>query len=608
MYIVTVAIFKKGLREDLSFWSASEQAPGTVVSVPIRGKYVLGTIVDCEALSTQKASIKKAPFEIRKITSIKGKLPFSVEAMNEVKNFAKNYAVSVSEILGDTITDAGIDVLLDYEPEALSNKSLTYIHEPKSKRIVMYRRFVREALSNKKIIIIVVPTKAMGRRIHTSISTGIEKHVVMGLESGESSVKLFKEICSSGRSVCLITNSKNAFALFPYADVLIIDDCGSRFYTNRKKPHIPYNELLINMAEVSKLKTILAGSYFNIKQYSLIKNKKIDANSDSNTRFLIDSVKIEFIKRDKENWEVFPSDSKNIFESENQKRIFILSPKSGLFPITICNDCKHTLTCKICSAPMKLFERKNLVREYVCPRCANRHTANITCPICHSWNLNPFGIGSERVIELIKEKYQGINVFYIDENSTNSECRKKIKEWHLAGGVLVGSERIMNKIDLEPEIVCLVSVDSMFGIPNYRITERVLETILNASDIATEKTYVITGLEDEYLFSEIKRGTLSMFYADELADRQNLDFPPYGYLLNIRKVIRKTDLPIVKRLIQELDNNIEVNIYTKDQGNLIVIATSLYKPKTWLEKIAPNIPKLFDQSFDIFVNETEWLN
>src|SRR5574343_843349 len=608
MYIVSVAVFKKGMREDLSFWSANEQQPGTIVSVPIRGRYVLGMVVNSEPIQTQKANIKSAPFELRKITSIKGKTSYTDESIIEIKNFAKEYSVSVSEILGDTIGDDGISILLGYEAEALSNKSFSYIHEPRKKRMLMYKRFVREALSNKKVILIVSPTKAFGKNIFDYISPGIEKRIIMGLESGEASPKLFKNVCTSGKSICLITNAKNAFALLPFADVLIIDECGSRFYTNRKKPHIPYNELLTRVAQKSKLKTIITNIHININQYLLTKQKDLVPNSESNTRFLIDSANINFIKRDKENWELFPKESKKIFEFGNDRKIFILSPKSGLFPITVCGDCRRTLSCKVCNAPMKLFEKKGGVREYICPRCSYGHSANITCPVCKSWNLKPFGIGSERILEAIKNEYKDIETFYIDENASLTEIKKTSKEWFDKGGDLVGSERILNKLTFSPDFVCLVSVDSLFGIPNYRITERVLEIILSANDYAVYGTFIITGLENEYLFNEIKRGSLHMFYYDELADRQELKFPPYGYLLNIRKLCNMADVTGVKRLLHNIDPNIEINIYTKDERQVIIIATALYDKQTWLEKIAPVVPKVTDQTFDVFVNETEWLN
>lgn len=620
MYFIGVAIFKKGLREELSFWSAKELVVGTIVSVPVRARYVLGLVLKCEPLALQKNNIKNAPFKLKKITKTIGKLALSSESINELINFSSEYVIPVSEILGDAIGEEGLDVLMQYEPEQLSQKSITYIHEPRNTRLILYKRFVREALSgnktNKKLIIIVTPTKALGRKIYNEISPGIEKSIILSQESGEKAPKLFKNICSSGKSVCLITNSKNAFALLPFADFLIVDDCGSRFYANNKKPHIPYGDLLIRIANVNKLKTIIAGSYVNINQYLLIKNKVIPPNNESNTRFLIDKQKISFSIRDKKNWDLFTDESKKIIQKHETERIFIFSSKSGLFPTTICNDCKNVLTCDICKAPMRLIEKNNKSvsspsREFVCPRCEDKINANIHCPKCTSWNLKPFGIGSERVVESLKTNYPDIKVYYLDENETITNIKKTLNLWNESNGILIGSERILNKITNYPENIIFISIDSLFGIPNYRISERVIELILNANDFATKKLHIITGLKDEYLFNELRRGSLKMFYDDELADRQNLNFPPYGYLLNIKKLIKpnnKYELSGVKKLLRELDKNIEISAYAKNQGQNIIIATGLYTPEVWHTKIAPNITKLTDQSFDIYINETDWLN
>jgi len=452
--------------------------------------------------------------------------------------------------------------------------------------------------------------------IYETISPGIEKRVVLSQESGEKSPKLFKNICSSGKSICLITNIKNALALLPFADILIMDECGSRFYTNNKRPHIPYGELLMRIASVSKLKTILAGSYLNISQYLLAKNKVLLPNNESNTRFLIDNQKISFSLRSKDNWELFTEEAKKILEKSDAEKTFIFSPKPGLFPTTICNDCKSPLTCDICHAPMRLVEKGGKEREFVCPRCAHKINADVNCPKCDSWNLKPFGIGSERLVESIKTNYPDINIFYLPENSSLTEIKKTLNSWAQNNGVLIGGERIMNKLIIYPENIIFASIDSLFGVPNYRISERVIELILNANDFATKKLHIITGLKDEYLFNEIKRGNLKMFYEDELADRQTLNFPPFGYLLNIKKSLKPggtvynnaDSLSSVKKLLRELDKSIEISMYTKNQGQNIIIATGLYTPETWHTKIASNIAKLTDQSFDIYVNETDWLN
>jgi primosomal protein N' (replication factor Y) len=610
-----VALFKKGLREELTFWSAKELLIGTIVSVPVRSRYVLGMIIKCEPLALQKSDIKSAPFKLKKITSIRGHLPHAENLVNEIIEFGKEYAVPISEILGYTIGEEGVEILLNYEPESLSQKSITYIHEPRETRLILYKRLVREALSGKKLIIIAVPTKAIGRKIFETISPGIEKHLILGLESGQGASKLFKEFCGAGKSVCLIANIKNAFALMPFADVLIIDDCGSRFYTNNKRPHIPYNELIIKVSMASKTKTIIAGSYLNINQYLLAKNKTILPNRESNTRFLIDNHKISFSFRDKNNWELFTAEAKKVIERSNEERTFIFSPKSGLFPITICGDCKSPLTCDICHAPMRLIEKngkknesQNSEREFVCPRCKNNMPADTKCPKCTSWNLRPFGIGSERIVEAIKTNYPEIKIFYLNEDSGITEIKKTLKLWNESSGVLVGPERILNKITDYPENIIIASIDSLFGIPNYRISEKIFEIILNANDCTTKKLHIITGLKDEYLFSEIKRGNLKMFYEDELSDRKDLNFPPYGYLLNIKKSVNQNDIIRTKKLLREIDKNIEISAYTKTGVQTVLIAKALYDTKTWTETIAPKINQITDQSFDIYINETDWLN
>lgn len=608
MYVVEVALFKKGLRDELSFWSANELTPGVIVSVPVRNKYVTAVVLKCEALANQKTDIKTAPFKLKKITKVISKIGYNTDVINELVNFSNEYAVTVSDILADTIDEQAIQTILGYEPETLSNKSITYIHEPKSKRLLLYKRFIREALSNKKVIVITVPTKTQGLAVFNAISHGIEKKIILGLEGGKAFNKLVKQVCSSGKSICVIANAKNTCGLLPFVDVLIVDECASRFYTNNKRPYIPYNQLLIRMANVTKLKVIIAGSHLNIDQYLLIKNKIISANNESNTRFLIDSQKINFSVRDKNNWELFTPEAKNILNKAIDERVFVFSSKQGLFPITICSDCKTTFNCNVCKAPMRLVEKSSgNNRQFVCPRCKNKTSAETTCPVCNSWNLKPFGIGSERIVEAIKNMHPETPLFYLDEEASEAKIKKVLKEWATKNGFLIGSERIMNKM-AEPAVnIIIASIDSLFGIPNYRITEKILEIILRANDCAIKNVHIVTNLKNEYLFNEIKRGNLKLFYEDELADRETPNFPPLGYLLTIRKNIKESEIIKTKKLLREIDPHIEIQVFVKSKGSMFMTATGLYKPDLWHTKIAPILGKITDQTFNIYVNETDWL-
>src|SRR3989344_7490507 len=72
MKIVTVVPLEKGFfMEDLSYFTARNIKNGSIVSIPIRNKKILGLVIGVENVTDAKSGIKDMSFKLRKILEIK---------------------------------------------------------------------------------------------------------------------------------------------------------------------------------------------------------------------------------------------------------------------------------------------------------------------------------------------------------------------------------------------------------------------------------------------------------------------------------------------------------------------------------------------------------
>ena len=72
MKIVTVIPFRKGLwKENLTYFSIKDIPNGSIVTISLRNKNMLGLVVFTEDVTDAKRNIKDMDFNLKKILSIK---------------------------------------------------------------------------------------------------------------------------------------------------------------------------------------------------------------------------------------------------------------------------------------------------------------------------------------------------------------------------------------------------------------------------------------------------------------------------------------------------------------------------------------------------------
>ena len=95
MYIATVIPIQKGFqKENLTYFSPVNIPLGSIVSVPIRSKTVDAIVIDISSVRDLKSDIKKADFQLKKVTNVKGLSPFSPDffsACEKMKDYHGKY-------------------------------------------------------------------------------------------------------------------------------------------------------------------------------------------------------------------------------------------------------------------------------------------------------------------------------------------------------------------------------------------------------------------------------------------------------------------------------------------------------------------------------------
>lgn len=201
-----------------------------------------------------------------------------------------------------------------------------------------------------------------------------------------------------------------------------------------------------------------------------------------------------------------------------------------------CEECGHVLRCPNCAVTLTYHQRRN---RHVCHYCDYAIPAPSVCPECGSTQVTHLGLGTERIEELVRERFPEARVDRMDRDTTrgkggHARILRKVAERKT--DILIGTQMVAKGHDFPGiTLVGIVSVESTLNIPDYRSAERTYQLITQLMGRAGRgldagKVIIQTFNPDHYALTHAGTGLLEKFYTTELAFRQETGYPPFVHL------------------------------------------------------------------------------
>lgn len=153
------------------------------------------------------------------------------------------------------------------------------------------------------------------------------------------------------------------------------------------------------------------------------------------------------------------------------------------------------------------------------------------------------GLGSERIEEEVRQIIPHARVARLDSDTATSRrhYQKTLKAVHQQEiDILVGTQMIAKGLHF-PNItlVGVVWADSGLGIPDFRASERTFQLLAQVTGRAGRgehagRVLVQTYQPHHYAVQCAKQHDYSQFYEQEVAFREDLQYPPFSRLVNIK--------------------------------------------------------------------------
>ena len=212
-----------------------------------------------------------------------------------------------------------------------------------------------------------------------------------------------------------------------------------------------------------------------------------------------------------------------------------------------CRDCGWTADCPHCSVTLTYHLAERNLR---CHYCSHRSRSPEICPDCSGMYLDTRGIGTQRVENLLKERFPMGRIARMDRDTTRSRGAHGRILRSLAKGeidILVGTQMVAKGHDYPGiTLVGVIQADATLNMPDFRAGERTFQLLTQVAGRAGRgdtpgEVIIQTFRPDHYAVRHAAAQDYDGFVRDELQFRRELGYPPYARMVRFRIEAREAE-------------------------------------------------------------------
>ncbi len=229
--------------------------------------------------------------------------------------------------------------------------------------------------------------------------------------------------------------------------------------------------------------------------------------------------------------------------------------RRGYAGLLLCRSCGFAPRCRRCAVSLVVH---SVDRSMRCHVCGDAFRIPQSCPKCESADLAPFGVGTQRVEEEIRELFPGARIVRMDADSTGAQGahERLLTSFAHDGDILIGTQMIAKGLDYPSvTLVGVLAADLDLHRPDFRAAERTFSLLTQVAGRAGRaapgsQVIVQTYAPEHYAITLAARHDYDGFAAKELELRRELGYPPFGRIAYL--VLTGPLQPSVVQSAQEL--------------------------------------------------------
>jgi primosomal protein N' (replication factor Y) len=562
MHVLSVTPLSAGIFKDqLSYFSVAPVPIGAIVTIPVKSRSVLALVTDCRPAADLKSELRTGDFALKKISAVKDQGLFRPEFLSAAGQTAAYFGATLGQTLKSALPQVILNDLsgcrkIELSPEADAKPQLKngvvkqnkfLLQDTAAERLSYYKALVRESFAKKESVLLCVPVSGDVPKVADVFGPGLRDFTV-SLHSELPKKTLFQNwnrVAQGGHPLLVIITP--GFLAVPRGDIglIILDKESHSSYKQISRPRIDFRFLAEKLSEALSARLVLGDLV--LRAETIFRAERGDLGRLSSLKFRAASAAEQLLVTaesghpgDKTAYAVGGALRRAlhlIFQA--REKIIILSGRKGLHSITVCGDCGETVRCEHCGSPLHLHKdpgRRSYY--YLCHKCGQPAEVSDKCRHCDSWRLALLGAGLDKVREEVTEQWPTVPLFCVDSSTPPAARQTAVKKFYDTRGaaMLIGTEAIIPLLSAKVANVAVVAIDALFSLPDFRISEKVLNMLLSLREFAGTRFIIQTRNPEEKVFRYAATGNLIDFYRDEIEERRHFGYPPFRTLIKVSRL------------------------------------------------------------------------
>jgi primosomal protein N' (replication factor Y) len=211
--------------------------------------------------------------------------------------------------------------------------------------------------------------------------------------------------------------------------------------------------------------------------------------------------------------------------------------RRGYAPSLKCGACAWEAGCPRCSARLVVHRDPARLR---CHHCGHAEAVPRACPTCGNVDLQPRGLGTQRLETALASAFPGARILRIDRDTTRARGAFGLMRERIAGDavdILVGTQMLAKGHDFPRlTLVGVIGADNALYSADFRATERLAALLFQVAGRAGRaalpgEVIVQTAFPAHAVYRALAANDYDALAADLLDERRIAALPPHAHLV-----------------------------------------------------------------------------
>jgi len=409
----------------------------------------------------------------------------------------------------------------------------------------VYMEIMEEVISQGKQVIFLIPEIALSFQMVERLSARFGERISIMNSRMSQGERYDQYLRAKNGDIDIIVGPRSAlFTPFEHLGLIIVDEEHEGSYKSSKTPRYHAREVALYRAKEEGAAIILGSATPSLEAVKLASDKEIEVLMLGSRPAGAIPPEIEVTDLREE----LKAGNKSIISrrlselikdrlTKGEQTILFIN-RRGYAGFISCRSCGEAVKCPHCDVSLTFHRPDRLVCHY----CGYEEKMPDKCPKCSSPYIGTFGLGTEKVEEIVKKDFPTARVLRMDgDTTTGKNGHEAILESFKNGeaDILIGTQMIVKGHDFEKvSLVGILAADLSLFLGDFRAAETTYELLVQAAGRAGRGRYrgkvvIQTYNPDHYVIQAAATGNYKDFYSKEIRYRRLGEYPPETHLLAV---------------------------------------------------------------------------